>query len=74
MDISTRWIIAGEIASRSALPERITALQAYEERNVPVEARRPFLGSVATIRQNQIIAAKALPQFDKWLSSAASGP
>ena len=64
-----RWSLAVDLASRSSRTERIADVQAYENRNVPMDARRPFLGALAAIRENQIISAKALPEIDAWLSS-----
>jgi aminopeptidase N len=64
-----RWQIAETVAGYSAKPERIADLEAYEERSVPPEARKPFLESVASIRQNQRIAADLLPQIDRWVAS-----
>jgi len=63
-----RWRLAGQIAGYSQREERIAALQAYAEKNVPVEARRPFAGSAAVIRQRLHIVAKALPEIDAWLA------
>lgn len=63
-----RWRLAVNIASRSALPERVAALQAYEAQNVPESSRRPFAGAVAAIEQNQHIAQHAMPQITRWVS------
>ncbi len=68
-----RWRIASGIASRSSKTERIAELEAYESRSVPPEARKPFLGSVASIRENQHIAADVLPVLDRWIA-AHEGP
>ena len=67
-----RWRLAAEIAGDSAKPERIADLQAYEERNIPPTARKPFLASVASIRQNQHITAEVLPEFDRWIAAPDS--
>jgi hypothetical protein len=56
------------IASRSALPEREVALKAYEARSVPENARRPFDGALALIRQNRHIAEHAMPEITRWVS------
>jgi aminopeptidase N len=66
-----RWAIAADIAGRSANPERITDLEAYEDRSVPPEARKPFLEAVASIRQNQRIASTVLPEIDRWIAARA---
>ncbi len=64
-----RWLLASETARNSALPERIPALEAYEQRNVPAEARKPFLGAVADIRRNQRIASRVLAQINGWIAA-----
>jgi hypothetical protein len=65
---SERWQLVSHIASYSPREARIAALQAYAEKEVPVEARRPFAGSAAVIRQRLHIVAKALPEIDGWLA------
>jgi aminopeptidase N len=65
---SERWRLVSHIASYSPREARIAALQAYAEKEVPVEARRPFAGSAAVIRQRLHIVAKALPEIDGWLA------
>jgi aminopeptidase N len=64
-----RWSAAAEIAGFSSDTQRIADLQAYEERSVPPEARKPFLGSIASIRQNQRIRASVLPVIDRWIAA-----
>jgi hypothetical protein len=64
-----RWRVASEIARQSALPERITDLQAYVERSVPESARKPFLGASADIRRNQRIVTRVLPEIDGWVAA-----
>jgi aminopeptidase N len=64
-----RWYLAAEVASYSARPQRIADLQAYEARNVPEEARKPFLGAVAAIQRNQRMTQKVLPQLDQWIKA-----
>jgi len=39
---------------------------------VPADARKPFLGAIASIRQNQRIAAQVLPQLDTWIAAQPS--
>ena len=63
-----RWRIAGFIAANSAKPERIADLEAYEARNVPPEARKPFLESVASIRRNRRIENDVVPDIDRWIA------
>jgi aminopeptidase N len=69
MDKATRWRVARTIAGRSATLQRIADLQAYEARNVPVEARKPFLAAVASIQENRRIVAQVLPQINAWLAT-----
>jgi aminopeptidase N len=63
-----RWRLAGDIAGFSAKAERIADLDAYVAHSVPVGARKPFLESIARIRQNRRIAADVLPQLDRWIA------
>jgi len=65
----TRWRLAIYIAGKSALPERETALRAYEAAHVPESARRPFAGALASIRQNRRIAQHAVPEIAHWIST-----
>jgi hypothetical protein len=67
-----RWRVAGAVAGRSANPQRIAELEAYETRDVPVDARKSFLAVVASIQENQRIVKNVLPQIDAW--SAAQQP
>jgi len=68
-----RWEIAAQVAASSSQPQRIADLEAYETRNVPPEARKPFLESVAAIRRNQRIASRVLPDVDRWVASRGAG-
>lgn len=68
LENALRWDVAVDVASRSALSEREAALKAYEVRNVPENARRPFDGALAAIRQNRHIAAHAMPDITRWVS------
>jgi aminopeptidase N len=67
-----RWRLVSQIASYSQREERIAALRAYAEKTVPAEARRPFEGSAAVIRQRLHIVAKTLPEIDGWLAKQKS--
>ncbi|HYL01835.1 MAG TPA: M1 family metallopeptidase [Steroidobacteraceae bacterium] len=64
-----RWDLAAAVASCSARPERIADLEAYEARSVPPEARKPFLGAVASIRLNERVARTVLPELDRWIKA-----
>jgi aminopeptidase N len=68
IDKIEQWQIAAIIAANSAKPARIEELRAYVEKSVPEEARRPFKGSEAAIRQNAKIAKEALPQINEWIA------
>jgi aminopeptidase N len=64
-----QWAAVSEIAKRFSDPARITDVQAYIDRNVSPDARRPFLGTMAAIRDNQRIAAGVLPALDHWIAA-----
>jgi hypothetical protein len=70
---SQRWSVAAEIAGFSSDAQRIADLEAYENRSVPPDARKPFLGSIASIRRNQRIRASVLPAIDRWIAARSSG-
>ena len=65
IDKSDRWRLVANVAGHSVNPQRIADLQDYVAKDVPVEARRPFLGAAASIRQNQVWVTKILPQIDR---------
>jgi aminopeptidase N len=58
-----------EIAARLSDPARIAEVEAYIDQNVPADAQRPFSGAIAAINQNQRIAARVLPELDRWIAS-----
>jgi len=62
------------VAGRSANPQRIADLEAYETRDVPVDARKPFLAAVASIQENQRIVKHVLPQIDAWIAAQTPAP
>jgi aminopeptidase N len=64
-----RWELVTETAARLSDPARIPELQTYIEQTVPADAQRPFSGAVASISQNQRIAARVLPELDRWIAS-----
>jgi ERAP1-like C-terminal domain len=68
LENAKRWRIVVDVAGRSALAEREAALKAYEARSVPENARRPFDGALASIRQNRHIADHAMPEITRWVS------
>jgi aminopeptidase N len=68
MEQTLRWDIAVGLAKGSALPARIAAVENYEK-TVPQAARRPFLGAIAAIRQNQHIREKAITQITAWVAA-----
>jgi aminopeptidase N len=72
LENEVRWRLAVNIASRSALPERESAVKAYEAQSVPENARRPFAGALASIRQNRHIAEHALPEITRWVAAQAN--
>jgi len=68
LENTMRWRIAVFIASRSALPARMQAVKAYEQ-SVPVPSRKPFSGAIASIRQNQRIQEKVVPEINQWVAA-----
>ena len=70
---SDRWQLAAAIAGNSADPQRVSDLEAYVARNVPAEARRPFLQAEASIHHNQRLASQVLPEIDTWIRDHAKG-
>jgi aminopeptidase N len=64
-----RWVLAEDIAGGSADPRRVADLEGYEARNVPPDARKPFLGAVAAIHDNKRIAMHVLPEIDAWIAA-----
>jgi hypothetical protein len=64
---SDRWSLARYIARNSADPQRINDLESFVARNVPAEARRPFLQAAASIHHNQHVASQVLPEIDAWI-------
>ena len=68
----TQWLIADYAAGQSADPARAAQVQAYAEKNVPAEARKPFAGVAVAIRQNQYIATQVLPELDRFMASIGS--
>jgi hypothetical protein len=48
-------------------------VRAYTDKNVPVDARKPFDGAVAEIEMNQRVASTLIPQLDDWISKGGGG-
>ena len=67
MSKSDRWGLARYIARNSADSQRVADLESFVARNVPAEARRPFLETMASIHHNQRIASQVLPDIDAWI-------
>jgi aminopeptidase N len=64
-----QWLVAAGTADNFSDPARIPEVQAYIDANVPADARRPFTGALATIEDNHRIAARVLPQLDRWIAA-----
>ena len=62
-----RWRLARLIARNSADSQRVADLEAFVAHDVPAEARRPFLETVASIHHNQRVASQVLPEIDAWI-------
>jgi aminopeptidase N len=71
MDEQDAWRIVSAVAGRSADPARIADIRAYGEAVIPLDARRPVESAVGSIKLNQRIRAKAIPEIDRWLASHA---
>lgn len=52
-------------------PATIPAVRAYVEREVSVDARRPFDGAIAAITVNSRVATRMLPELDRWIADHA---
>jgi aminopeptidase N len=64
-----QWDVVQAAASELADPDRIPEVQSYIDANVPADARRPFTGTIAAIRDNQRIATRVLPSLDRWIAA-----
>jgi aminopeptidase N len=69
-----RWKLAEYVAGLSADPQRIKDVEAYETRNVPPEARKPFLAAIASIQLNGRIAQSVIPEIDQWIAAHPVAP
>jgi aminopeptidase N len=69
MDPQTRWIVLPRIAGASARSERIAEVRAYGVKDMPPEARRPVESAVGSIRLNQAVRARALPDISSWIAA-----
>ncbi|MFI4964248.1 MAG: M1 family metallopeptidase [Caulobacterales bacterium] len=73
MDEQTAWQVVAGVAGNSADPQRIAEVRAYGEAVIPPDARRPVESAVGSIKLNQRVRAKALPDIDRWLAGHAPG-
>jgi aminopeptidase N len=73
MDEQTAWEVVSDIAAGSADPTRIADIRAYGEAVIPADARRPVESAAESIKLNQRIRAKAIPDFDRWLAARGAG-
>jgi aminopeptidase N len=64
-----QWDVIVATARGLSDPDRIPEVQAYIDAHVPADARRPFVGAVAAIRQNHRIATAVLPALDRWIAA-----
>lgn len=69
MDPQMRWRVATTIAGASAQSARIAEVRAYGVKDMPPEARRPVESAVGSIRLNQTVQAKAVPDINRWLAA-----
>jgi aminopeptidase N len=68
-----QWRLVVAIAGLSSDPRTISEVRAYTDKNVPVDARKPFDGAVAEIEMNQRVASTVIPQLDDWISKGVGG-
>jgi aminopeptidase N len=73
MDEQTAWEVVCGIAAGSADPKRIADIRAYGEAVIPADARRPVESAVGSIKLNQRVRAKAVPDIGRWLAVHAAG-
>jgi aminopeptidase N len=64
-----QWSIVQAAAGELTDPDRIPEVQSYIDANVPADARRPFTGAIAAIRDNQRIATRVIPWLDHWIAT-----
>jgi aminopeptidase N len=64
-----QWSVVDVTARELSDPDRIPEVQSYIDANVPADARRPFTGAIAAIRDNQRIATRVLPALDRWIAA-----
>jgi aminopeptidase N len=64
-----QWEVVEAAAGQFSDPNRIAEVQAYIDANVPLDARRPFVGAIAAIKDNHRIATQVLPSLDQWIAS-----
>jgi hypothetical protein len=64
-----QWALVQAVAEKFSDPSHIADVQNYIDKNVPADARRPFLGTIAAIRDNQRIATRVLPALDHWIAA-----
>ncbi len=64
-----QWDIVAGTARELSDPGRIPEVQAYVDANVSADARRPFVGAIAAIRDNHRIATRVLPALDGWIAA-----
>jgi aminopeptidase N len=69
IDERERWLVAGGIAGMSSDEPRVAQLEAYAQKNIPADARKPIEGSVAAIRTRHRVASEVLPQLDRWIAT-----
>ena len=66
-----RRFVAATVIGMLDDPAMIPAVLAYVERDVPVDARRPFGGAIAAIAFNARVASRMLPELDRWIADHA---
>ncbi|MDB5475447.1 MAG: Peptidase rane alanine aminopeptidase [Phenylobacterium sp.] len=68
IDEQDAWNVVAGVAAGSAEPARIADIRAYGAARIPADARRPIESAVGSIKLNQRVRAKALPDIDRWVA------
>jgi hypothetical protein len=64
-----RWRLVGRIASLLSDESRIPELEAYAQKNIPADARKPISGTVAAIRTRHRMVTQVLPELNTWIAA-----
>jgi aminopeptidase N len=68
IDEQALWTLIPGVAGLSAREERIAEIRAWGAKNLPADARRPIDAAVGSIRLNQKVQTRALPEISRWVA------